>query len=92
MLFTHSVSTSAIQLFHLLAIRRFRWLEVADVTRPQLWGRMRGQSVQNNIVVETKLQQFEGLMRGKAVIDQHSGLTLSSRSSERGGGSNTFWI
>jgi hypothetical protein len=41
-------------------------------------GGVRRETIENNVVLKTKLQDFEGFVRPKAVINQHPWLLISS--------------
>jgi hypothetical protein len=71
MLLANCICPSSIQSFNLVAIGCLQWAKHSDVTGLELVGGMRGETTQDDIVFETILQDFEGLVRPEAVANQY---------------------
>ena len=78
MLLADYIYTSSIQSFNLVAIGCLQGGKNSDVTRLELVGGVRGETTEDDIIFETKLQDFECLMRSEAVTYQHPWLLVSS--------------
>ena len=69
--------TSSKQSFSLIAIGCLQGGKDYDITRLELVGGVRGQATQDDVVLETELQDFEGLVCPKAVTNQYPWLLVS---------------
>jgi hypothetical protein len=70
MLLADCVRTSVKQPFSLVAVDVLQAGKYADITGLQLVGGVRGEATQDDVVLETKLYGFEGLVRPEAVGSQ----------------------
>lgn len=71
--FTYScIHTSSKQPISLVAVGVFQGCKHSDVTGLQLVGDIRGEATQDNVVFETKLLGFEGLVGPKAITNRAS--------------------
>ena len=77
MLLADYVYTSSIQSFNLVAIGYLQGGKRSNVTGLELVRGVRGKTTQENVVLKAKLQDFEGLVRPKAVTNQHSWFLVS---------------
>jgi hypothetical protein len=67
MLLADCVCTSSKQPISFVAVGFLQGGKHSDVTGLELVGGVRGEATQDNVVFETKLQGFEGLVRPKAL-------------------------
>jgi len=77
MLLADCICTSLKQPISLVAVGCLQGGKHSDVTRLELVGGVRGEATQDDIVFETKLQGFEGLVRPETVTNQHPGFLVS---------------
>ena len=68
MLLADYIYTSSIQSFNLVAIGCLQGGKNSDVTGLELVGGVRRDNIQENVVFETKIQDFEGFVRSEAVV------------------------
>jgi len=66
MLLADCSNASSFQTFDLVSIGALQWAKQCDVTGLELVGGVRRDAAQDDIVFETKLQDFEGFMRTEA--------------------------
>jgi len=71
MLLVDCVRLSSIQSFNLFAICRLQWTKDSEVTRLELIGGMRRNTIKDDIIFKTILYNFERLVRPEAVINKN---------------------
>ncbi|KAF4631567.1 hypothetical protein G7Y89_g6564 [Cudoniella acicularis] len=70
MLLADCICASSVQSFNLLVICYLRWIKDSDVTGLELMGGVRRDAANDHIVLKTILQDFERLVRPKAVTNE----------------------
>jgi hypothetical protein len=83
MLLADRINASTVQLFNLLAIRRFQETKNPDIARLQLMRNVRRKSTENNIMFITKGHYLERFMRAKAITNQNPRFVICSNSGLR---------
>lgn len=83
MLLTHGVGASSVQIVDLFTICCFEWAKGANITRLKLMRGMRGQTAEDDVVLEAELQQLQRLVGRESVVDEHSWLTICAGSCPR---------
>jgi hypothetical protein len=81
MLLADCICTSSKQPISLVTVGCLQGYKHSDVAGLELVGGVRGEATQDNIVFETKLQGFEGLMRPETITNQHPWFLVSLSSS-----------
>lgn len=71
MLLADRACTSPIQSFNLFTVCSLQWPKDSDVAGPELVGGVRGNTAED-VILKTKLHNFERLMRPKAVTNKDS--------------------
>ncbi len=77
MLLADCIYTSSKQPISLVMVGFLQGGKHSNVTGLELIGGVRGEATQDDVVFETKLQGFEGLVCPKAVTNQHPGFLVS---------------
>jgi len=72
------IYTSLFESINLVTIRCFEGCKRCYITRLELVGGIRRETTQENIVRETELLDFEGLVRSKAIADQDASSLVRS--------------
>lgn len=78
MLLLDGVGASVVQFLHLLTIGGLERTKNTDVVGLEFMRGMRGQATENNVVLEAKLQYFQGLVGGETVIDEDARFAIGS--------------
>ena len=78
MLLADRIYTSLLESIHLVTIRGLKGCERCYITRLELVGGMRRETIQENIILETELEDLEGVVRCKAIADQDASFPVSS--------------
>jgi len=81
MLLADCICTSSKQPISLVAVGCLQGCKHSDVAGLELVGGVRREATQDDVVFETKLQGFEGLVRPETVTNQHPWLLVSLSSS-----------
>ena len=78
MLLADCIYTSLVESIYLVTIRSLKGCERCYITRLELVGGMRRETTQENIILETELEDLEGVVRCKAIADQDAWSIVSS--------------
>ncbi len=78
MLLADCIYPSLVESIYLVTIRSLKRCERCYITRLELVGGIRRETTQENIILETELEDLEGLVRCKAITDQDASFPVSS--------------